>query len=116
PVGPGARYRAEPVGHTGPGGQRRNADPPGGLGEPLGRKGGGLLVADVDDLDALGEATVVDREQMPAGQREEVRAPARCERLGDESTPVLQGREPMDNQGARVAKLAKAAPLKGAAP
>ena len=76
-VGLGAGDRADPVGHARARGQRRDARPPRRLGEALGGEGRGLLVADVDDLDPLLLAAVVDREQVPAGEREEVaRRPA----------------------------------------
>ena len=50
----------------------------------LGRERRGLLVAHVDDLDPLGPAAVVDREQMAAGEREELRDPVRLQAPGDE--------------------------------
>ena len=123
----GAGDRADAVGHPGPGGQRRDADPARRLRESLGGEGGRLLVADVDDLDPLGPAAVVDREKVPAGEREEVADAPRRQRLGDKSARRSSARhrwpsiEPMREAAdtidrARVAKLAKAAPLKGAAP
>ena len=86
----GAGDRADPVGDAGPGGQRRDPDPAGRLGEALGGEGRGLLVADVDDLDALLLAAVVDREEVPAGEREEVRDAPRLQDLGDDPPPVLR--------------------------
>ena len=71
-VGAGAGDRAHPVGHPGPGGQRADARGPRRLRPALGGEGGGLLVADVDDLDALLPAAVVEAEEMAAGEREEV--------------------------------------------
>ena len=63
--------RAHPVGDARPGGQRRDPDPAGRLGDPLGGEGGGLLVADVDDPDPLGFAAVIYGEDVPAREREQ---------------------------------------------
>ena len=87
-VGLRAGDRAHPVGHPGPGGQRRDARLAGRLREALGREGGGLLVADVDDLDPLLLAAVVDREQVAAGEREQLRDAAVGERPGDQLAAV----------------------------
>ena len=59
----------------------------------LGGERGRRLVAGVDDLDALVAAALVDREQVAAGEREEVADAARLQRLGDDSPTVsLHGR------------------------
>jgi len=60
------RDRAHPVGHARAGGERRDARLTRGLGPALGRERGRLLVTDVDDVDALVAAAVVDREQVAA--------------------------------------------------
>jgi len=43
-----------------------------------------LLVTNVDDVDALRPAAVVDREQMAAGEREQLRHAVRLQALRDE--------------------------------
>ncbi len=63
------------------------------LGEALGGKGRRLLVAHVDDLDALGLATVVDREQVPAGEREQMAHAPRLQSLRNEAPPMVHGYE-----------------------
>ena len=80
--------RAHPVRHAGAGGQRSHAGLSGDLGPALGGEGGGRLVAHVDEVDALLAAAVVDREQMPAGQREELGHAVRLEALGHQPPPV----------------------------
>ena len=102
PVRLGAGDRAHPVGHSGARGERRDPDVPGRLREALGGERCGLLVADVDDLDPLRPAAVVDREKVPARQREEMADPARLQRLGNNSPPVLHGSKPM---GCRLASV-----------
>jgi hypothetical protein len=58
---------------------------------PLSGKGGRLLVAHVDDLDALLAAAVIDREEVAAGQREELRDSVRLQALRHEPPAVLTG-------------------------
>src|SRR6185436_3509172 len=57
----------------GTGRQRTHARRTRGFRPTLRGEGSGLLVPRVDDRDVLLAAAVVDREQVPAGQREEVR-------------------------------------------
>ena len=83
--------RAHPVGHPRPGGQRAHAERAGHLGPALGREGRGLLVADVDDVDALLAAAVVDREQVPAREREQLAHALGLERPGDQASTVKRG-------------------------
>jgi hypothetical protein len=45
-------------------------------------------VADVDEVDALGAAAVVDREQVAAGEREELRHAVRLEAARDQAAAV----------------------------
>src|SRR5206468_3785873 len=54
----------------------------------LGGEGRGLLVPHVDDVDALLATAVVDREEVAAGQGEELRDAGGAEPLGDEPTAV----------------------------
>ena len=60
--------RAHAVRDARAGGERGDTWLAGRLRVALGRPDRGLLVADVDDLDALLLAAVVDREEVPAGQ------------------------------------------------
>ena len=101
-VGLGAGDRADPVGHARARGQRRDPDAARRLGEALGREGRGLLVAHVDDLDPLLPAAVVYREQVPAGEREEMRHAARLQSLGDDPPPVLHAVDPSGTVSTRV--------------
>ena len=88
--------RADPVGHPRPRGQRRDADPPRRLRHPLGGEDGGLLVAHVDDPDPLLFAAVVDGEQMPPREREEVARPPATSGPWRRSAPrALHRREPI---------------------
>ena len=64
---------------------------PGGLGVALGGPDGRLLVADVDDLDALLLAAVVDREQVAAREREEVIDAPRAQGARHEAAAVDGG-------------------------
>ena len=69
---PGVRDAGDPVGHTGAGGDRRNADLAGIAARPgVGGVDGGLLVAHVDDLDAFVDAAVVERHDVAARERED---------------------------------------------
>ena len=79
---------AHPVGDPGAGGQRGDAGLAGRLRVALGRPGRRLLVAGVDQVDALGDAAVVDREQVAAGEREQLRDAAVGERAGDQLAAV----------------------------
>ena len=72
----------------GPGGDRAHAGPPGHARVAVGGVAGGLLVAHVDDADALVEAAVVDGLDVAAAEREEVRRAVALERLGDEPAAV----------------------------
>ena len=63
-------HRTHAVGDARAGGQCRDTGDPGHLRPALGRECRGLLVAGVDQTDALGAAAVVDREQVPTRQRE----------------------------------------------
>ena len=80
--------RAHPVGHAGTGRQRGDARRPGDLRPSLGGERGARLVAHIDDVDALLAAAVVDREQVAARQREELRDPVGGESAGDQAAPV----------------------------
>ena len=80
--------RAHPVGHPGTGGQRTHAELARDLRPALGGERGGLLVADVDDLDALLAAAVVDREQVPAREREQLADAVGAQALGDQPPAV----------------------------
>jgi hypothetical protein len=61
-----------PLVTPGPGGQRGDLRPAGELRQPLGGEHRRLLVADVDQPHALVAAAVVEREDVPAGQGEQV--------------------------------------------
>ena len=65
-------HRAHPVRDPGAGGQRRHARLARDLRPALGGERGGGLVAHVDEVDPLRAAAVVDREQVPAGEREQL--------------------------------------------
>ena len=80
--------RAHAVGHAGPRGQRAHAGLAGDLGPALGGERGGGLVADVDEVDALLAAAVVDREQVAAREREELRHARGLQPPGDEAAAV----------------------------
>ena len=86
------RDRAHPVGHARPGGQRAHADRPGDLRPALGGERRRLLVADVDQLDSLGAAAVVDREQVAAREREQLLHAVRAQAPGDQPSAVELGR------------------------
>jgi hypothetical protein len=82
------RHRADPVRHARPGRERRDPDRARHLRPSLGRERGGLLVADVDDLDALGAAAVIDREDVAAREREQLADPVRAQALSDQAPAV----------------------------
>ena len=75
----------------GPGGERAHARLARGLGPALGGEGRRLLVAHVDDVDALLAAAVVDREEVPAGEREQLRHPVRLQALRHQPPAVERG-------------------------
>ena len=77
-----------PLVTPGPGGERADARFARDLGPALGGERGGGLVAHVDQLDPLRPAAVVDREQMPARQREDHLDPVRLEPAGHEPAAV----------------------------
>ena len=81
-------HRAHPVGDAGTRGQRGDAGHPGHLRPAFGGERGGLLVAGVDQPDALGAAAVVDGEQVPAGQREDRVDAAGPQPAGDQVSGV----------------------------
>ena len=87
-VGLRRRQRAHAVGHARSGSQRADADPARGLRPTLRGEGRRLLVAHVHDVDALLAAAVVDREEVAAGQREELRDARGSQPLRDEPTAV----------------------------
>jgi hypothetical protein len=58
----------------------------------LRRERGRLLVAHVHDVDALLAAPVVDRKEMPAREREQLRDPVRLQALRHEPPAVQRGR------------------------
>ena len=86
----GRAERAHAVRHARAGGERAHARLPRHLRPALGGEGRGGLVAHVDERDALGAAAVVDREQMPARQREQRRHAVRLQAPGDQA-PAVQG-------------------------
>ena len=85
--------RAERVGHpghrVGRARPRRHHRAPGLAGDPrvtVGGMRGHLLVADIDDLDALVDATVVDVDDVAAAEREDHIDPLGLQRLGHQVT------------------------------
>ena len=80
--------RAHAVGDARAGGERGDARLARDLRPALGGERGRLLVAHVDEVDALLAAAVVDREEVPAGQREELGDAVRLEPLGDQPAAV----------------------------
>jgi hypothetical protein len=83
--------RAHAVGDPRPRGERAHARLARDLGPALGGERGSGLVADVDDVDALGAAAVVDREQVPAGEREQLRDAVGLQAPGDQPAAVQGG-------------------------
>ena len=83
-----------PLVTPGTGGQRAHARRPGHLRPPLGGERGRLLVADVDDVDPLGPAAVVDREQVPAREREQLAHAVGAQAFGDEPPTVSRPAQP----------------------
>ena len=76
------------VGDAGAGRQRRDARLARDLRPALGGERRGLLVARVDEVDALRAAAVVDREQVAAREREQLRHAVRLQALRDEPPAV----------------------------
>src|SRR5207253_983041 len=68
----GGGDRAHPVGDAGTGGEHGDARAAGELGHALGRERGRLLVADVDDAPARLHGPVLDREDVPTRQGEDL--------------------------------------------
>ena len=66
-----ARHAGHGVGEAGSRGDDRHAGPTGDARPAVGRVRRGLLVAHVDDADALVEAAVVDRHHVPAAEGED---------------------------------------------
>ncbi len=89
--------RADAVGHAGAGGEGADARLAGRLGPADRGEGGGLLVAEVDDVDPLGLAAVVDREEVAAAEGEELADAAALQRLGDQ--PAAVDRRPRRRPG-----------------
>ena len=77
-----------PLVTPGPAVSARDARLARGLRPALGGERGRLLVAHVDDVDALLAAAVVDREEVAAREREQLRDPVRPEALGHEPPAV----------------------------
>ena len=83
-------HRAHPVGHARAGGQRAHARLARHLRPALGGERGRGLVAHVHDLDPLLAAAVVDREQVPARQREQLAHAVRLQPPRDQP-PAVEG-------------------------
>ena len=79
-----------PLVTPGPGGQRADAERARHLRPPLGGERGRLLVADVDDLDPLRPAAVVDREQVAARQREQLRQRRAARKRAGDQPPAVE--------------------------
>ena len=77
-----------PLVTPGPGGQRRHAGLARDLRPALGGERGGRLVAHVDEVDALLAAAVVDREQVAAGEREQLGHAVGLQPPGDQPAAV----------------------------
>src|SRR5690606_8094563 len=90
------RDRRHDVRHAGPRGDRAHARPPGDARVAVRGVPGGLLVPDVDDADALVDAAVVDRLDVPSAEREQMRRAVTLERLSDEPT-AMNERHPRDS-------------------
>ena len=84
----GGSHCAHPVRHARARGQRGHARLACHFRPAFGRERRGLLVAGVDQPDTLTAATVVDRKQMTAGQRENGVDPAGFQPPGDQSAGV----------------------------
>ena len=78
------RDSGDGVGRARAGGDDGAAGLAGHAGVSVGGVGRDLLVADVDDLDALVDAAVVDVDDVPAAEREDRVDPLRAESLGDQ--------------------------------
>ena len=88
PVERRRRDGAHAVGDARPRGQRGGAGPAGHLGPTFGRERRRLLVACVDQPDAGLDAAVVQREEVPARQREQRVDVVAAERLGRQPATV----------------------------
>ena len=77
---------------SGAGGQRADARGPRRLRPALGGERGGLLVADVDDVDALLAAAVVHREEVTARKGEELGDSVGLQAAGDEPAAMVVAR------------------------
>ena len=88
-------HRAERVGHARAGRHGRDPGRAGDLRPALRGEGGGLLVAHVDDVDALLATAVVDREDVAAREREQlahaVGLEAPCDQPAAVQTRLLRG-------------------------
>ena len=85
------RARSSPFVTPGPGGERRDPGPARDLRPALGGERGRRLVAHVDEVDALRPAAVVDREEVPAREREQLRDAVRLQPPRDQP-PAVQRR------------------------
>ena len=79
-----------PLVTPGTGGQRAHAGRARDLRPALGRERRRLLVAGVDELDPLLAAAVVDREQVPAGEREQLADPVAPRSAARDQAPAVQ--------------------------
>ena len=95
----------------GPGGQRRHAGPARDLRPALGGERRGRLVAHVDEVDALGAAAVVDREQVPAREREQLRDAVRLQPARGEQPPAVGGRRLVSARCHQPRLVVRSAPL-----
>ena len=86
----GRRHGRDPVRHPRARGQGRHTRSPRQLGRALGGEGRGLLVADVDDADVLLHRGVVQGEDVPAGEREQLLDAEGRER-GQRQFPAVPG-------------------------
>ena len=84
-------HRAHAVGDARAGRERGDARLTGDLRPALGGERGRLFVAGVDEVDALLAAAVVEREQMPAGQREQLRHAVVAQAPRDQAAAVELG-------------------------
>src|SRR5206468_8165989 len=99
----GVRDPGDAVGEARSGGDRRDARSQSHASPAVRAVYGGLLVPEVDDLDAEVDAPVVDRCDVSAREREQVPHPLVLQRLRDKVTAVLgffhnRNRPPKDEQ------------------
>jgi hypothetical protein len=83
----GVGHAGDRVGGSGPGRDHRTARPAGHARIAVSGMGRDLLVTNVDDLDALVDAPVVDVDDVTAAKREDGVDPLGPESLGDEMAP-----------------------------